>query len=115
MISRMDRSNCHDADAFGSVFEDLQANSRRQMHLNGVRPRQGDKLPALEADQRLTRMGVLQVGNDRTRRVGTDLILAIAAVTGDACRSKHETQCYRSGEQGGKTAEHAQYEQSCEG
>ncbi len=114
-MTGMGRSNGDDADAFGCGFEDLQADFWRQVKLKRVRPRHSDKLPALEANLRLTCTSVLQVGNDRTRRVGTDLILAIAAMTGDACRSKHETQCYRSGEKGDKTAEHAQYEQSFEG
>ncbi len=59
MISRMDRSNCNNADAFGRGFEDLQADSRRQMRLKGVWPRHGDKLPTLKANQRLTCTSVL--------------------------------------------------------
>lgn len=115
MISRLDRSNCHDADAFGRRFENLQADSRRQMHLKRVRPGHGDNLPALEADQRLTCTGVLQVGDDGTRRAGPGRIPGNAAMTGDACRRKNDAQRHRSCEHGRKATENAQGEQSSEG
>lgn len=115
MISRLDRSNCHDADAFGRGFEDLQADSRRQVNLKSVRPRHGDNLTTQKTDQRLTCTGVLQVGDDGTRRAGPGLILTNAAMTGDACRRKNDAQSHRSCEHGGKATENAQSEQSSEG
>lgn len=115
MVNRMDRSNGDDADTFGCGFEDLQTNSRRQLHLKRVRPGHSDNLTALKANQRLTRTGALQVGDDRTRRAGPGLILANAAMTGDACRRKNEAQRHRSCEHGSKATENAQGEQSSEG
>lgn len=36
MVNRMGGSNCNDADAFGCGFNDLQTDSRRQMHMKRV-------------------------------------------------------------------------------
>lgn len=54
----------HDADAVGGGFEDLQAGAFRQKHLEGVRPRHGNKLSTPKADKRLMRHRLRQVGDD---------------------------------------------------
>lgn len=84
------------------------------MHLKRARPGHGDKLPALEADQRLTGFGLRQVGDNWPSWGGTSRIVLNAATTGDATCREYEAQRQASGKHGGKAAEQAQGEQSSE-
>lgn len=55
--------NRNDADTLRRSFDDLEVDSIWQMHLQRVRPGNGDELARLESDQRFVCGGLGQIGD----------------------------------------------------